>query len=361
MSSTCKVAVVLSGWPRVSEVFAVNELVALHRAGMLGPVFALKPGDGRAPHPAIAEVAPYVRLLPPAPPAALAATVARQLDGTGVAAVHGYFAHDPARVAADAADLLGLPFGFSTHALDARKTPPAELAGRARRARLVLACNGDVAGVIARAGRVPELVPHGVDLDAFAVSPVREGDPAPVRLLAVGRLVEKKGFDVLVAAVRSIRRDVRVRIVGTGPLHDRLAEQIRAAGLADRVQLAGRQTHATLPVAYAAADIVVVPSVTDRDGDRDGLPNVVLEAMASGRPVVASDLAAIPAAVQDGTTGLLVPAGDPGALAEALTTLIDDPGLRASMGWAGRKVVEADYDLTPCAAGFCAALERAYA
>jgi hypothetical protein len=120
---------------------------------------------------------------------------------------------------------------------------------------------------------------------------------------------------------------------------------IAAHRLADRVELVGRCTHATLPDYYAGADVVVVPSVVDSTGDRDGLPNVVLESMASQRPVVASAVAAIPAAVADGVTGTLVPPRDPDALAGALAALIDSPARRAELGRAARRTAETEFGL----------------
>jgi glycosyltransferase involved in cell wall biosynthesis len=136
---------------------------------------------------------------------------------------------------------------------------------------------------------------------------------------------------------------------------------IAAHRLADRVELVGRCTHATLPAYYAAADVVVVPSVVDSAGDRDGLPNVVLESMASQRPVVASAVAAIPAAVRDGVTGTLVPPGDPAALAGALAALIDSPARRVELGRAARLRAETEFGLSHRTEEFCQVLERAYA
>jgi glycosyltransferase involved in cell wall biosynthesis len=135
---------------------------------------------------------------------------------------------------------------------------------------------------------------------------------------------------------------------------------IAARRLADRVELVGRCTHATLPGYYAAADVVVVPSVVDSTGDRDGLPNVVLESMASQRPVVASAVAAIPAAVRDGVTGTLVPPRDPDALAGALAALIDSPARRAELGRTARLTAETEFGLGRRTGEFCRVLERAY-
>ena len=357
-SSRPGIAVILSGWPRVSESFALNEVLALHRAGLLAAVLALKTGDGGIPHPAAAQLAPMVEILPPGDVSAQAEAAVSRLDGIGVSAVHGYFAHAPAAVAAAVADKFGVPYGFSVHALDARKVSKQELGDRARRAAVVVTCNEDAAAEVQAAGIRPTLVRHGVDLAAFPASRPAEHDP--VELLAVGRLVEKKGFDVLLDALSRLDRPYRLRLVGDGPLRPRLEAMIAAHRLADRVELVGRCTHATLPDYYAGADLVVVPSVVDSTGDRDGLPNVVLESMASQRPVVASAVAAIPAAVRDGVTGTLVPPRDPDALAGALAALIDSPGRRAQLGRAARRTAETEFGLDRRTGQFCRVLERAY-
>jgi glycosyltransferase involved in cell wall biosynthesis len=158
-----------------------------------------------------------------------------------------------------------------------------------------------------------------------------------------------------------VDRPCRLRIVGSGPLLPRLQSMIAVLGLDDRVELVGRRTHHTLPAEYAAADVVVTPSVVDSRGDRDGLPNVVLEAMASGRPVVASDVAAISTAVRDGVTGRLVRPGDARELSRALRELADAPDQRRRMGEAGRRVAEDEFDLVDCTATFCRTLEQVYA
>jgi glycosyltransferase involved in cell wall biosynthesis len=357
-SSRPRVAVILSGWPRVSESFALNEVLALHRTGLLAAVLALKTGDGGIPHPAAAEIAPMVEILPPGDVAAQAEAAVDRLDGIGISAVHGYFAHAPAAVAAAVADKFGVPYGFSVHALDARKVSKQELGDRARRAAVVVTCNEDAAAEVEAAGIRPTLVRHGVDLAAFPATCPAGHDP--VELLAVGRMVEKKGFDVLLEALARLDRPFRLRLVGDGPLRPRLEAIIAAHRMADRVELVGRCTHATLPDYYAAADVVVVPSVVDSTGDRDGLPNVVLESMASQRPVVASAVAAIPAAVRDGVTGTLVPPRDPDALAGALTALIDSPARRAELGQAARRTAETEFALGRRTEQFCRVLERAY-
>jgi glycosyltransferase involved in cell wall biosynthesis len=352
--------VIVSGFPRRSETFALGELAALDAAGVLAAVFATKPGDGAEPHPAASRLTPRVVTLPAGAASEQAAIVAAHLRGSAIAGVHGYFAHTPAEVAARAAGELRVPYGFSAHARDTCKVASAELARRGRGAAVVVACNADVAARLRERGVRAVLVPHGVDVGQFV--PVGgSGHRDCLRLLSVGRLVEKKGLGVLLSAVARLEIPFSLRIVGEGPEAGRLQRSIDTLGLARCVALCGGQTHAELPHEYAAADIVIVPSVVDRTGDRDGLPNVVLEAMASARPVVATPIGAIPTAVEHQRTGWLVSPGDAAALAGAIRVLGADADLRERLGRAGRARVEQDFALQPCTERLRRVLEEAYA
>jgi colanic acid/amylovoran biosynthesis glycosyltransferase len=356
---TARLAVVMSGFPRTSETFALGELVALHRAGMLAAVYATKPGDGAAPQPGVEEVLPLVRMLPDGDVGEQAAALVADLGDTHVDGVHGYFAHRPAEVAARAAHHLGVGFSFSVHALDARKVPAAQLADRARSASGVVACNTDVAQHVDVPGAQVRLLSHGVDLDRFVPGAHPDGD-GRLRVLSVGRLVEKKGFSTLLDAVARLETPCMLRIVGTGAEQARLTEAIDRLGLSGTVQLAGRRSHEELPEDYAWADVVAVPSVVDSSGDRDGLPNVALEAMAGGRPLVVSDVAALGAAVREAGSGLVVPPADAAALAEALTRSAD-PQVREALGSAGRRYVEQHFDLAACTRRLVEHLDRLHA
>ena len=256
-----------------------------------------------------------------------------------------------------------MPFGFSAHARDVRKIEAAALSRQARLAACVVACNAEVAGVLQAAGAHVDHVPHGVDASRFR--PGHRMRNGRLEILAVGRLVEKKGFEVLVDATRRLTSPFRLRIIGDGGLRDRLESAIGVDHRSrrhqvGRIELCSPRTHAELPDVYASSDVVVVPSVIDATGDRDGLPNVVLEAMASGVAVVGSDVAAIATAVVDGETGFLVPPGDPVALASRLEVLARDPHLTARLGRTGRERVEADFPLEGCIDRLCRVMRDAY-
>ena len=354
-----QIAVVVSGFPRLSETFAVNELLAFAKRDALVALFATKPGDGAQPQLGSERLSELLTVLPNDTADRQAAIVADALKNRHVKAVHGYFAHQPAEVAWLAAERLRVPSGFSVHAKDARKISSSELGIRAKRAACVVACNSDVAATIQKTGARAHLIPHGVDLERFKASPL----PASgiLKILAVGRLVEKKGFHFLIEAVSRLKFPFQLRIIGEGPEQQRLAHMISAYHLSDQVKLCGPRTHDQLPKEYARAHVVAVPSIVDTAGDRDGLPNVVLEAMASGRAIVASNAGAIDAAVRDNETGLLLPPADACSLALALARLGHDLPLRARLAVAARAHVEQHYEMNGCSERFCHLLEEVYA
>lgn len=354
-----RIVVITSGFPRRSETFALGEMLALDERRMLAGIFATKPGDGSSLQPGCEQLMSRVRVLPPGTPAQQAASVIDSLDGKPVSGVHGYFAHLPAEVAQAAATRLRVPFGFSAHARDARKVTADRMAERADKAACVIACNTDVAMEIGRNGSAVHLMPHGVDLERFRVRPLPPDQP--LRLLAVGRLVEKKGFDVLIAAVARLALPFQLRVIGEGPERSRLESLIASAGLESRVTLCGARTHLELPQEYADAHAIVAPCVIDSTGDRDGLPNVILEAMASGRAVIASNVSAISSAITDCETGILTPPGDSTSLASAIERIAESISLRGELGLKARKRIEQDYDISRCAGRFCDLLESVYA
>jgi len=221
------------------------------------------------------------------------------------------------------------------------------------------------------------VIPYGVDVEMFVPSarlPAGAVDEAPVwrrRLgvpqeaplaLTVGRMATKKGYDVLIEALPGLlAADGRAHWVLAGD-GDRLEGYRRAAAAmpgGERVHFPGTVLRDTLPDLYRAADLFVLPAIHDERGNVDGLPNVVLEAMASGLPIVASGISGIPLAVEDGTTGLLAPEGDAGALASALLGLLGDPARRRAMGAAGRARTERELTWDAVAARYRAAYTEA--
>ena len=356
---TAQVAVIVSGFPRRSETFMLAELLALEASGALAAVFATKPGETGPKQPGTERLAKYVEFLPSGSVEEQARAVRKLLARRRVHGIHAYFAHEPAAVAEHAAQLLKLPFGFSVHARDLRKVAPEVLAQRANAAACVVACNTDVGTDLSRLRSEVHLLPHGVDLQRF--TPLTSRSNGVLRLLAVGRLVEKKGFHLLIAALSGLKTPFTLTIAGDGPERERLQQLISLNNLENRIVFHGAVTHFELPQMYAEADVVVVPSIQDASGDRDGLPNVVLEAMASGRAVIASDAGAIASAISDNENGLLVPSADPVALGDAIRRLAADRHLREQLGRNGRRRAESDYEVGRCSLRFQQLLTSVYA
>lgn len=280
------------------------------------------------------------------------------LERDGARHLHAAFAHSPASIAYFVRLLTGLPFSFSGHAKDLYLSKPDRLARRVAAAEFVLVCSGaaahDLRAIAGPSADKVRLAYHGVNTTRFhpdpeLMQPSVSSDPAssPLRLLAVGRLVDKKGYPVLLdalAQVTATNRSLSCRIIGAGPQSATLNEQVHRLGLDEVVEFLGARTQIEVAAAYHWADAFVQASVVLADGDRDGVPNSVLEAMASGLPVVASTVAGIPEVVIDDVTGLLVAPGDSDMLADGLIRLIDDPALRVRLAHEARAHVVEHFD-----------------
>lgn len=212
------------------------------------------------------------------------------------------------------------------------------------------------------------LVPYGVDPGQFTrmegAKPLllKELGLADDSLIvfAVGRMVYKKGFEYLIRAVPAILREhpnARIVLAGGGDLQAKLLSLVQQLGVEGSVIMPGWISRDRLPLYFSGCDLFVLPSVVDRQGNVDGLPNTLLEAMASGRPVVATNVAGIPLAVKDGENGLLVPEKQPGELSSAINLLLRAPNLRQQYGEAGRRRVENELNWETTARNF----ERLYA
>ncbi len=273
--------------------------------------------------------------------------------------LHAHWVLPNGPVAALCARARGLPLAISLHGSDvflAEKSAPTAWAARwaARQAGVITSCSGDLAVRLAALGGPSDritVIPYGVDADAFkpgvdGVDTLRARlgiDPSQPVIFTLGRMVYKKGFGVLLDAFAAVVRDhPRAVLVlgGDGDLRDELQHQARGLGISASVRFPGVIGRAEVPVFFEMADVAVFPSIHDRRGNVDGLPNVLLEAMSLGRPIVASRVAGIPSVIEDGTHGLLAPEGDPAALAAALSRLVVDHDLAARLGRAARQRVE---------------------
>jgi glycosyltransferase involved in cell wall biosynthesis len=393
-----RVGYVLKMYPRFSETFIVNEVLELEAAGTQVEIFSLRPPvDGRF-HECLAEVRAPVGYLghsglraadvwsaladaraelprladcldlllrAPVVDALQALELARAVQARGLTHLHAHFGSVATTVARLASRLTGVPFTFTAHAKDIFhcEVDPVDLRDKLSEAAAVVTVSEfNLAYLRNRYGPAASRVCrvyNGLDLARF---PYAEPASRPQVIAAVGRLVEKKGFGDLVEAVALLvqaGRDLRVDIVGTGPLEDELREQIRARRLEGIVRMRGALPQGQVRQVVQEAAVFAAPCVVGGDGNRDGLPTVLLEAMALGTPCVATDVTGIPEVIRDGQTGLLVPPSSPARLAGALGRLLDDGALRTHLASGARDLVEREFDVHRQAAALRALFSRA--
>ena len=386
-------AIVMKGYPRLSETFIAQELLALQRRGLGFAIWAMRRPTDKAVHPMHREIAAPVDYLPeylyqeplrvlrglvhmarlPTARAFLraawadlrrdptpnrlrrfgqACVLARELP-PGVRHLHVHFLHTPASVVRYTAILRTLAWSFSAHAKDIWTTPDWEKREKIADAQWGVTCTRDGHQALARLADPPErveLVYHGLDLPRFppppAARPARDGRRAddPVRLVTIGRAVEKKGFDDLLAALALLPPALHWRLIhiGSGDLLKALRRQADALGIGGRIEWLGAQTQTRVVECLRDADLFVLPSKPAANGDRDGLPNVVMEAASQALPIVATDFAGIPEFVRDGVEGWLTAPGDAAALAARIAQLAAAPAARPRLGAAAyRRLTEA--------------------
>ena len=395
MTPTANVAYILKMYPRFSETFILNEILELERQGVDLRVFSLKkPDDGRF-HADVARVRAPVSYLPESPLLAAGAYVAAhrevfgwdrprylrvlaravgraatrrrwggikrflqagylapRLRDAGIEHVHAHFASSATTVAFYLHQLAGVSYSFTAHAKDiySDAVDQTDLARKLRAATFAVTVsdyNQVFLTDLEPAARVVRIY-NGLDLEQFSPSGTAAESAEPPLILAVGRLVEKKGFDDLIRACALLRdqgRRFRCRIVGKGSLEGRLRALVAELDLSACVELVGPLPGEALLELYPRATAVVAPCVIGADGNRDGLPTVLIEAMALGVPVVATDVTGIPELVEDGRTGLIVPQHDPAALARAIRCLMENPAHADALARAGRRKVEEQFDL----------------
>jgi colanic acid/amylovoran biosynthesis glycosyltransferase len=275
-----------------------------------------------------------------------------------VAHLHAHWATGPATIAMVLSRMLDLPFSFTAHAYDIWREQLL-LGEKLHAAAFTVTCTEyNRRHLIETYGIAPErvvTVHHGVDAARFVL--VERPRARVPHIVSVGRLVEQKGFDRLVRACRRLA-DAGVactcEIIGEGPLKRQLAALVAELGLGGRVRFAGRLFQEEMVARYAAADVFALFCVPASDQDRDGIPNVLIEAMASELPVVSTRFSGVPELVVDGETGILVEPDDEAAQVDALRRLLVDPALRRRMGRAGRERVLAGFTTEGSAARLAA-------
>lgn len=386
-----RVGYIVSTWPRLSATFILNEVLAVERSGVSLRIFSTKDPDGEPVHAKVPKVRASVTYLSLQRHwrAALqsnlhllcrrpgrycrvllhalrygrrgvlwrffqAGYLAHELLIEPVAHLHAHFAHTPTLIAMFTHELTGIPYTFTAHARDIYvETPPDLLRDEAQLARAVITCTeynrqylSTQIGPASR-GKL-HCIYHGLDPSQFEFRWPRIFDPWPQLILSVARLVEKKGLSDLIEAAGMLRRRGRcfqLEIIGDGPMRPALEAQIAQLGLSEQVRLVGPQIDEMVRRAYRRASVFALPCVITADGDRDGIPNVLFEAMSSGIPVVSTPVSGIPELIEPERDGLLVPPNSPTRLGDALDRLLTQPELRERLGRAARAKIEARFSI----------------
>lgn len=391
-----RIGYVLKRFPRFSETFILNELLTLQSMGVDIDVFSLlKPPDEQR-HARLQQLNfPVIGLSAYGKSAALklhygvhgdsqsleallsddvspifsgknkteiaalymkASAVAARASSRNITHLHAHFGSDATTVALLAARMMGGTFSFTAHAKDIYHTYVSEDEDRAmRQAKISEAAfvvtvsdyNADFLRHICPEARSHIIrLYNGIDLSTFA--PVVTDKQVAGRMIAVGRLVEKKGFSVLIDACALLKeRGIKFQccLVGEGPLYNTLNHQINDNNLQDYIQLVGALPQEALVELMESASLAVLPCIVTQSGDRDGLPTVLLEAMAKALPIITTRVSGGPEIVDHNTTGLLCAPGDAVALADAIERLVCDPQMARNMGQRGRIRAQDRFDL----------------
>lgn len=381
-----RVGYVVKRYPRYSETFIVNEILAHEAAGIRVNIFSLRPPADSHFQDRIARVKAPVVYMPgenikasefwrsvreagEVLPGLWTSLESAQEDGEsvgdvyqavllacharrkGIGHLHAHFATSAATIARLAARFAGLTWSMTAHAKDIfhESVQPEDLRRKLRGAAAVVTVSDYNLDYLRTtygpaADRVQRIY-NGLDLDTFSCSPAHDRQPL---IVSVGRLIEKKGFGDLIdaCAILAARgRSFQCQIVGTGEMEAELRAQIARLELQDFVELLGPLPQADVIRLVGRASVMAAPCVVGRDGNRDGMPTVLLEAMALGTPCVSTDVTGIPELLRDNETGLMVPQHDPAALATALERLLTDSPLRVRLAAAARRLIEAEYDI----------------
>lgn len=386
---------ILKGYPRISETFISNEILLLERLGFSVHLFSMRHPRESFAHKSVESIRAEVDYLPkeilegffpflyhnmrlairrPGPYLDAVRVAFRRflrtrktatlkhllqagylvdklLPGRNVVQFHAHFAHSPTSVAMFSSRLSGIPFSFTAHAKDIYTSDARQIREKMALARFVVTCteyNRRHLIGIAAGGKTPVYrVYHGIDQGLFMPQADKKSPEMPYRILTIARIVPKKGLETVYRALR-ILKDQGTRfqhtLIGDGDDREKILAFIAEIGLDDCCRWLGTLPHESVLDHYGDADLFVLGCEIAENGDRDGIPNVYIEAMAMGVPVVGTRVSAVPELISDGRTGLLVPPGDPGKLAGAMHRLLVDGPLRSRVAEDARHRVRRDFD-----------------
>ncbi len=391
--SAGRLAIVLKGWPRLSETFIAQELVALEHRGLRFEVWSMRHPTDKKRHELHDALEAKVRYLPeylyqeplrvlkgiahavrlpgfrgalrlwfkdllrdPTPNRVRrfgqAMVLAREAS-EDLRFVYAHFLHTPSSVALYASQMRSVAWGFSAHAKDIWKSADWEKREKLSFSEFGTTCTALGARHLKGLSDHPDdldLAYHGLDLSRFPMPPAGrpnlDGTSEPVTLMSVGRLVEKKGYDLLLEALARLPDALQWRFIhiGGGELAEKLKAQAASLGIADRIEWRGACNQAEVIEMLRSADIFVLPSRIASDGDRDGLPNVLMEAASQELPILSTNVSSIPEFIETGKQGVLVEP-QPASIADALADMIGQPEMRAAYAKAARERLVSDFGM----------------
>jgi len=387
----------LKGYPRISESFISSEILLLEQLGIPLEIYSLRQPRETFTHRSVHRIRAAVTYLPeyvlPHPITLLASNArlavrlrgryltclaaalvrAARLHGTAtvrhflqaahlaqgrlvdrnIGHLHAHFCHTPTSVALFAHQLTGIPFSFTAHAKDIYTSEPEQLRRKLEAAAFVVTCTRYNARYLSRLNPTAtpiHVIYHGIDPDFFAFEPAPPPQ-APFRILSIGRLVAKKGYDDLLMALKMLGDaglDFRFNHIGSGDQQEAVGRLVGKLGLGERVRFLGTLPHHEVLGHYRRSHCFVLACKIAPNGDQDGIPNVLIEAMAAGVPVLSTRVSAIPELIEHGVTGTLVDPADPPALARALAAILTRPAAYRALLESARARVERSFDNRRC-------------
>jgi len=385
-----KIGYLVKTFPKVSETFILQEILELERMGIPLTIFSLQPPTDVKTHPCVSLVRAKVHYLPAAsfgsssslfqdhrslfsqsadryvetlcfshkreeqgrPMEFLQArSLALKAREEGIDHIHAHFASEPTGVAELTHLLTGIPFSFTAHAKDIYLSPPDTLNRKMNRAQFVVTCteyNRRYLQHLSTNSTPIHRIYHGIDATLYHPNPHHTAvshDDMPI-LLSIGRFREKKGFLTLIKACHFLKTAgyrFHCRIIGYGPFQSHMEGLIGEFDLKQTVIILGKKTQEEVIECYKHTTIFALPCEIAQDGDRDGIPNVLVEAMAMRLPVVSTDVSGIPELIAHNRTGMLVPQKDPRTLAKALQFLLAEPETRERIATAGYEKINRDF------------------
>ena len=396
MHPTPTLAYILKGYPRISETFISNEILLLERLGFTMRLFPMRQPRESFSHASVGEIKARVDYLPTEllpdffrllrPNIFLAAKKPKQFKETlrtaaqgvshgkglatlkhllqagyltnhhlendpNIAQLHGHFAHSPTSVTMFASLLSGIPFSFTAHAKDIYTSDKEKIRKKIAQAKFVVTCTRHNKEYLqAIAGNCPTpiyCIYHGIDLNLFRQTEPRLKTHNPFKILTVARMTQKKGLPTIYQALAGLhKKDIQFQhtLIGDGDDREKILALISSLGLQNHCKWIGTQTHEEVLRQFKDSDLFVLGCEIADNGDRDGIPNVLVESLAMGVPAISTNVSAIPEILIDGKTGITVPPSQPEQLEKAMLSIFTDQKLRMRLIAGGQERVKETFD-----------------